>query len=210
MKVSIDEVRKRLQQPLPGEEAHMAISPSGRLRSSEAFKRAKTFYESAVGMTLYEDKGQLNAILMQRPTYKGAHSGQVCFPGGKREDFEHYLYQTAIRETQEEIGLDPSHFKLLGELTPVFIPISKHQVQPYIFYYDRPPLFIPDQREVEEIFSFPVEEILKDNLIKKTQIIVDHDLIFDDVPYFEINNKVVWGATAMIINEFRWLFDELY
>lgn len=203
MELTVDFIKERFKHPLPGETAHIPLSPIGRGRSSEAIKNAIHIKESAVALILFEEHAQLNAILIQRQIYNGFHSGQVCFPGGKMEDFETNLSETAIRESIEEIGLQKENFNLLGELTPVYIPVSSFRIQPFVIQYTEIPKFFPDPREVKEVFSFPIEQLIEKDAIQKTQIQFSSGQTLDDVPYFNINGKIVWGATALILNEFR-------
>lgn len=209
MKLTVEIIKERFKYPLPGEAAHIPLSPSGRGISSETIKKAIHYKESAVALILFEERSQLNGILMQRQVYKGFHSGQVCFPGGKKEDFETNLSDTAIRETIEEIGLQEEKFNLLGELTPVFIPVSNFKIQPFVVQYTDIPLFNPDVREVKEVFSFPIEQLIQEDVIQRTKIQIADDEFLDDVPYFNINGKIVWGATALILNEFRDLLGSI-
>lgn len=206
MNITIEEIRKQLTRQLPGEEAHIPMSPGGRGRSSEAIKHAKNYRESAVALVIYEKHKELKGVLTERSPYRGLHSGEVCLPGGKMEDFDQSLKQTAIRECVEEIGLKYEGFELLGELTPVFIPVSNFSIQPFVFHYTEPPIFIRNNREVAEIFSFPLRQLFEENIIKKTSIELAGRGTLDNIPYFDINNKIVWGATALILHEFKHLF----
>lgn len=203
MQLTIDDIKKRLAHQLPGEEAHIPMSPMGRGRSSEAIKNAVNYRESAVALVIYENNAELNGILTQRSSYRGIHSGQICLPGGKKENFDLSLKETAIRECVEEIGLFQERFNLLGELTPVFIPLSNFSIQPYIFHYSESPVFTKNIREVAEIFTFPLKQLFEKDIIKKTRIEFSEERFLDDIPYFDINNKVVWGATALILHEFK-------
>lgn len=207
MKLTIEDIRKHLTYRLPGEDAHIPMSPTGRGRSSEAIKEAVNYRESAVALVIYEKNNELKGVLTERSPYRGMHSGEVCLPGGKKEDFETDLQQTAIRECVEEIGLKYEGFDLLGKLTPVFIPISNFSIQPYVFHYTEPPIFVPNVREVAEIFTFPIHQLFDKEIIKKTRIELSGRRVLDDIPYFDINNKVVWGATALILHEFKKMFS---
>lgn len=206
MKITIEDIRKHLTYRLPGEDAHIPMSPGSRKKSSEAIKHAVNYRESAVALVIYEKHDELKGILTERSPYRGAHSGEVCLPGGKKEDFETDLKQTAIRECVEEIGLKKERFELLGALTPVFIPVSNFSVQPYVFHYTEPPVFIQNIREVAEIFSFPIRQLFQEDIIKRTRIELADKRVLNDIPYFDINNKIVWGATALILHEFKHLF----
>ena len=203
MHLSVNFIKDKFQQPLPGEDAHIPLSPVGRGKSSEALAKASHFKESAVALILFEDHKQLNGILMQRQIYEGFHSGQVCFPGGKKEDFDANLKETAIRESIEEIGLQKEKFNFLGELTPVYIPVSNFRIQPFVMYYNDFPKFIPDKREVKEVFSFPIEELSQNNNIQNSSIQFSNGQTLNNVPHFTFNGKIVWGATALILNEFK-------
>lgn len=203
MSLTIDIIKKLLEEELPGEQAHLAMSPLGRKPSSEAIKRASSVTNSAVALVLYQTDETIKSVLIQRPIYKGNHSGQVCLPGGKQEAFETSLEQTAIRECIEETGLIDDHLNLLGSLTPVYIPVSNHHVQPYVFFYNNVPDFVPDEREVAEIIPFNIKDILRVENVKTTDIKISSENTLKKVPYFEIRQKVVWGATAIILNEFK-------
>jgi 8-oxo-dGTP pyrophosphatase MutT (NUDIX family) len=205
MNFNIDYLKQRLKLELPGEAAHSAMSPVGRGNSSEAIKYAKNMRKSAVAIVLYTDQNSLSSVLIQRPTYEGVHSGQVCLPGGKKEDFEQYLHETAIRECVEETGLIAEHLELLAPLTPVYIPPSNHHVHPYIFHYHEKPIFFPDEREVAEIIQFSLNHIIDEARIKRIDLEIGQNKTLKNVPYFDIEGRVVWGATAIILNELRTL-----
>ena len=203
MNITIDQIRTLLLEDLPGEDAHIRMSPLGRGRSSEALKNATDVRKSAVAIVLFDNQVSLSSVLIQRSTYKGVHSGQVCLPGGKKEDFEDFLHETALRECVEETGLNGSELELIGELTPVYIPVSNHHVHPYVFHYPSTPLYKPDPREVVEVIPFGVADLIDDALIKRTDILVKEDYTLKNVPYFDIEGRIVWGATAIILNELR-------
>ncbi|PKR80123.1 coenzyme A pyrophosphatase [Brumimicrobium salinarum] len=208
MSITLTEIQKRLKLQLPGENAHIPMSPSGRGRSSEAIKNAINYRKSAVALVIYENKSELKGVLTERSPYAGFHSGEICLPGGKKEEFDQDLVETAVRECVEETGLIHDHFSFMGELTPVFIPISNFSIQPYVFHYLETPVFTPNPREVAEIFTFPLTQLLEKNAIKKTNIEIYGNKTLNNIPYFDINNKVVWGATALILHEFKELLEK--
>ncbi len=203
MPVDLHTLRETLIEELPGEDAHVAMSPIGRGRSSEALKHASHIRESAVALVIYKSPEGLASILIQRPTYNGVHSGQICLPGGKREKGERDLIQTAIRECVEETGLKKHHLRHIGELTPVFIPVSGYHVFPYIFEYSGVLDFYPDPREVDEMLPFNLKQLLLRDTLQKTDIHLQDERILRDVPHFAIHKRVVWGATALILHEFK-------
>jgi 8-oxo-dGTP pyrophosphatase MutT (NUDIX family) len=196
---------------LPGESAHVRLSPMSRQLSSIAKAESTSFRESAVAVVLFEpagqthpeSAGQLKCILIQRPTYIGNHSGQVSFPGGKRDPEDENLEITAIRECKEEIGVDLRKAALLGRLTPVFIPVSGFHVEPYLFFLQGTPVFVRDEREVEAILTISLRELLLEESIQAMDIAVSEDIILKDVPYFNLSGKQIWGATALVLNELK-------
>lgn len=202
-------IKTILAEELPGEKAHLDLSPLGRKRSSDALRTAKNPRGSAVALVLFKSGSQMETILIQRPTYKGNHSGQVCFPGGKKDAEDHDYIETALRECYEEIGISPQKLEHLGALTPIYIPVSNHYVQPHVFYHESPPKTIPDAREVDEIFTFPLAYLTDQKRLKRKDVLLPNGRILKDIPYFDINNKTVWGATAIILNEFKEVYQKL-
>lgn len=186
---------------LPGESAHKEMFPKRRV-ASEEIKMVDHYRISAVLAMLFEDNG-LKMVLTQRHNYPGQHSGQISFPGGKMEDIDLDTVHTALRETQEEIGVDPNQIDVMGKLTDVFIPVSKFLVHPYIGYFDGIPQFIPSEREVKEIITFHLSSLVDPLTLQKRNIKVSSGMVLKDIPCFIIEKKVVWGATALILNEIR-------
>lgn len=207
MSITLQQIERGLKNELPGISAHIPLSPTGRKEAADILRKVRQFRESAVGLILYEKDNQLETILMQRPSYRGVHSGEVCFPGGKMDPVDKTLIDTVRREIHEEIGLDDHRLNLMGQLTPVYIPVSLFKVQPYVFYYTGQPEFVLDKREVAEVFTFPSDILLNDDIIKSTKLVLDDKRVLPNVPYFDINKKIVWGATALILNEFKVLIE---
>ena len=188
---------------LPGEESHLEVSPIGRMKSSEALKNARDFRESAVSLVLFESASSLKSILIQRSIYKGAHSGQISLPGGKREQFDIDLRETALRECQEEVGIPKNELIDLGRLTPVYIPVSNFSMIPYVFFHPEVPRLILDPVEVVDAIVFDVKDLCREEALQKTSIPISSTQVLNDVPCFVINDQIVWGATALVLNEFR-------
>jgi 8-oxo-dGTP pyrophosphatase MutT (NUDIX family) len=201
--MSIEELKNKFSSSLPGETAHQKMAPTGRPLSSFAKIQSANFKESGVAVVLFENFDSQEIVLIQRPLYDGSHSGQVSFPGGKKENVDDNLFFTAIRECQEEVGISLNEEYFLGKLTPVFIPVSNFHVEAYTFYLPSRPNFIKDEREVEEIFTIKLDDLLDDSRIMRTDIEVSNKLKIKDVPYFNLENKIIWGATALILNELK-------
>lgn len=199
----LDQFRKELLLNLPGESAHQKMAPTDRPLSSFAVKNAVNVRESAVAVVLFRKLDRIDCVLTQRPEYDGNHSGQVSFPGGKRDESDLNLEETARRECFEEIGIPMNQGILLGQLTDVYIPVSQFLVKPFVYFHSELPELIPDKREVAEILTFSLFDLKKEELISSTEIHLPNGLIYKNIPYFDLANKKVWGATALILSEIR-------
>lgn len=199
----LEQLSYHLEHHLPGEIAHIPLSPLGRGVSSEAIKKAKYVKESAVAVILFKSNEELKCTLIQRPHYEGTHSGQISFPGGKKEPSDNDLLITSMREAFEEIGVELKEEHLLGSLTSVYIPVSNFSVAPYVFYYPTVPSYIKDNFEVAEIVEININDLLHESVIKHTNIPISNGNMLNNIPYFDLENKIIWGATALILNELR-------
>jgi 8-oxo-dGTP pyrophosphatase MutT (NUDIX family) len=157
---------------------------------------------------LYENNGIIKFPLTKRQEYVGAHSGQISLPGGKADPGEN-AFETALRECEEEIGINSSDIKVLGRLSEFFVMPSNFLVTPVVGFIHGPPLFIPDTYEVAKIISGSVNELVSDSAILKKEIIAAGTFKMI-APHFEIEGETVWGATAMMLNEFRMVLKEIY
>lgn len=194
---------------LPGEDAHELMMPRKRAESVRQLRRDNDFRESAVAIILFEKHRQLHFTLIQRPNYNGAHSGQVAFPGGKQDKTDVSLVHTAKRESREEIGVREEDLNEVGALTPIYIPVSKFKVSPFIFWWEGSYEFVADEREVDEILVVPLRDLLEEHRIKKSQFKVGGGITLKDIPFFDLADKRVWGATAIILSEFRAVLQHL-
>lgn len=197
-----------MQAELPGEEAHKSMMPVNRPLSSNALKEAINVKESAVAVMLFEENGKEHCTLIQRPSYEGTHSGQVSFPGGKKELNDENLAFTAIRECWEEVGILLSDDHLIGKLTSVYIPVSNFHVEPFLFFYPEKPMFKADEREVESIFTITLDELLDDSNINQMEVKISDALTMKNIPCFQINEKQIWGASALILNELKFILKK--
>ncbi len=198
----IGKLKQRLLEPLPGDSAHapMRAMPMGDL--TPRFDHSLPPKPGAVLILLYEDgAGSIRFPLIKRQEYTGAHSGQVSLPGGKAEQDEDPIL-TALRECEEEIGVGRDTLVVLGRLTNFFVIPSNFIITPVVAFADGVPVFKPDPYEVARILSFPLQELLKDDAIKEKEIIAAGKFRLM-APHFETDGEIVWGATAMMLNEFR-------
>lgn len=194
-------LRERLLLPLPGQEAHeiFRATPVGDVRP--LFDHRHPPRPGGVMILLYEDDGAIRFPLIRRPDYIGAHGGQVSLPGGKAEAGEDAI-ATALRECDEEIGVRPDAANVLGKLSDFFVMPSNYLVTPVIAFTHGRPVFNPDPFEVSRVIEARLEDILADAAVKQKEILAagKYRML---APHFEIENEVVWGATAMMLNEFR-------
>lgn len=195
-------LEKQLSRGLPGVNAHRKMASYVRMTAEEALQRKKNVRLSAVMLLLYLKKGRIYTILIQRPTYKGVHSAQMAFPGGGKEPQDMDLRETALRETEEELGICREEINIIGQMTKVYIPPSRYIVAPYIGYMENKPIFAPDPHEVAEVVQVPLDELLAPQTIKKTRVNVGKARIPIKVPCFDVQQRIVWGATAMMLSEF--------
>ena len=203
----IGQLEIRLTQPLPGNCAHepLRATPTGLIKPK--FEHTQPPKPGSVLILLYQDEGKLKFPLTKRQEYVGAHSAQVSFPGGKAEPNEDDV-ETALREAEEEIGVSRNVVQVLGKLSPFFVIPSNYLVTPVIAFAETKPFFTPQLSEVDKIIEGDVEELLKENAVQTKEIIAAK--IYPMLaPHFEVEGEVVWGATAMMLNEFRVVMKEV-
>ena len=171
--------------------------------------------KAAVTAALYADDNNLvRLILILRNTYNGVHSNQIGFPGGRVEEDDKTLFDTAIRETFEEIGVRVKKNELIRELNEIYIPPSNFNVYPFLVILNNPPSFVKDDKEVKEVITIDLESLLNCK-ITQTQIPIPAKLnelnIQNDVevPAFKLAGYNVWGATAMMLSEIRDLINDV-
>ncbi|WKB81635.1 CoA pyrophosphatase [Cellulophaga lytica] len=212
--MNFDDFTKRISKiknlPLLGEESHNKMAPSIRIDELKRMKKQREQARKAAVMALFypAKDNSTNLLLMLRKTYKGVHSNQVGFPGGKVEKEDENLLYTALRETYEEVGVPISKVKVMGELSSIYIPPSNFEVQPYIGLYPNPTPFVIQESEVEHLVEVSLQDFMDDSKIS-TQNLTTSYAVNIDVPAFKLNGYVVWGATAMIMSELKELLKQL-
>lgn len=196
--------------PLPAEASQFKMSPPFRLKLQELQKDKINQAKKAGVMALFYPnvEMQTNLVLILRKTYKGVHSAQVGFPGGKLEAQDLSIQDAALRETYEEIGVSIQSINVLKEMTQVYIPPSNFFVQPYIGITKKTPRFIKQDDEVEDIIEVALNDFLDDTNIIIERVSTSYKVNVD-VPAFKLNDHVVWGATAMMLSEIKDLLKEM-
>ena len=200
----VKKLERLLKEPLPGRLGHLTMLPQP--IDEKRFSVREDHRKGAVLMLFYPDSHNSFVPFIKRPEYPGVHSGQIAFPGGKWEPFDRDLSVTALRESEEEIGVYAEKVTLLGKLSDVYIPPSNFLVSPYIGFISEKPDFKPEPKEVERIISCPFPVLLDKEIRKLTQVKGSSGPRFE-TPYFDIENEVVWGATAMMLGEFTYLWE---
>lgn len=203
----VHKLSHRLEKPLPGREAQvkMAPYPVDENRFKENLNNPSK--PGGVMILLYPHNGDIYLPLMKRPTYAGAHSGQVSLPGGKFEQEDIDLRTTALRETEEEIGVKSEKVEVIGSLSDLFIIASNFKVYPSVGYVNERPVFVPDAVEVESVLEVSLSQLKDESKRGIEQMTFGNYTIHS--PYFDVEGHVVWGATAMMLSEFLHVTEEL-
>lgn len=195
-------LKQKLQLPLPGDEAHTLMQPESRKLLMKKMKAKNPNPRlGGVVVLIYPKNGEWHLNFMLRTDYEGAHGGQVSFPGGKLEEFDANLSETALREMEEEVGVKKNEVQVLGKLSPLYIPPSNFEVHPLVCFAEKRPDFIPDPLEVAEIIEIPISHLLNP-AFRGTDVFGNPLKYQIEAPYYQYRNHKIWGATAMILSEF--------
>jgi 8-oxo-dGTP pyrophosphatase MutT (NUDIX family) len=191
-------LQQQLCQPLPGAGAHQRLMPEIRRRYAVSPDLSAAMPSSVMAL-FFEQANDIRLVFIQRPHYNGVHSGQIAFPGGRAEKCDADICQTALRETEEETGISAKDIKVIGQLSDLYIPPSNFLVHPFVGYLTHEPHFVPDPVEVQEVFTVKLDDLLQPDAIKmRTVTGADYTA---EVPCFFVDNRIIWGATSMILSE---------
>lgn len=197
-------VPKIKKSSLPGIDSQFKLAPSIRKKLGKEINiEERNPNIAAVLSLLFPDAtGEMQMVFMLRKTYKGVHSNQIGFPGGKVEKIDTNLEATALRETYEEIGVSSINITVLKELTDVYIPPSNFLVKPFLGVLKERPEYILEEKEVERLIEIPLRSILSDKFIA-SKIITTSYAKEIEVPVFKFEEEIIWGATAMMLSEIK-------
>ena len=201
----ISRLRKRFDQPLPGWEAQQQMAT--RVHRNARFQPRPDARRAAVLMLLYPHQGETHLPLIVRPVYEGVHSGQIALPGGKVQEYDHSIVHTALRETAEEIGVSVPEDQVLGVLSELYIPPSNMLVTPVVAYSEKKPQYQPDPLEVAEVLDFPLAAFARPRHQQVLPIRVANGQTLQ-APSYVIEERVIWGATAMMMSELTALVQQ--
>ncbi|MCL6275333.1 CoA pyrophosphatase [Muricauda sp. 2012CJ35-5] len=196
--------------PLPGEESHHKMSPEMRTQWLKAndYRKNNPKYAGVMALFYPDAIAKTKLLLILRKSYQGVHSNQIGFPGGKVEQQDKDLKETALRETYEEVGVPQSAVEVVKELSELYIPPSNFVVKPYVGFYADPNPFVIQETEVEALVEVNLSDFLdKNNLIEETLTTSYAKSI--NVPAYKLNGYTVWGATAMMMSEIQDLLEQV-
>ena len=192
----IIQLTKKMNGELPGRASHEIMMVKPRYKSTEK----KTSIPAAVLILLYPIKNKWHFFLTKRTNTVEHHKGQISLPGGMLEKGESHK-EAAIRETFEELGIQSEDINIIGPLSPLYIPISNFKIFPFVGWIKSNPELNIQSKEVSKVFSPSIFSLMD----PQTKKIKDSILLGQKVkiPFFNLKNEVVWGATSMILSEFK-------
>jgi len=204
------QLRRRLQSPLPGRDAQMRFSPRPALKSWDPSAKPPGARHAAALLLLYPGDEGPSVVLTERHASLPHHPGQISLPGGAL-DADETPDIGALREAQEEIGVDPATIRIVGALSTIWVIVSEFIVHPIIGVADARPVFAPSPREVESLIEAPVATLWDPACLRSERRLrrppgttMEIEI---DVPYFDVRGHQIWGATAMMLGEFGVLLD---
>lgn len=201
----IEHLRARLAEPLPGRSAQYKMASMRRLEELGFNPVPPPDAKVACVLNLlhYGADGRWRTVLIQRTDNpRDRHSGQVSFPGGRYEESDGELVNVALREAHEEVGVSPLEVQVLGRLTELYIPVSNFVVHPFVGVLLGVPDFRPQPGEVESILTPDLGLFTLPENKKTIDLTIGQGVTMKNVPYFDVDGRIVWGATAMIMSEF--------
>ena len=203
----INQIEELQNKPLGGLTSQFKLAPELRTKFSQKLIDSKNPKKAAVLALFYpDDSNQTRFLLTQRASYNGTHSAQVSFPGGKIEEKDLNLQETALRETYEEVGVASNTVKVIRQLSDSYIPPSNFLVTPFLGIATKKPSFIPNN-EVANLIEVLMSDLLNDNNLTSKEMETSY-MKNIDVPCFKLNNYIVWGATAMMLSEIKDLLKQ--
>ncbi len=187
---------------LPGEISQHKMAPPERAEVLRKNNRPASAKLAAVLALIYPKDNISTLALIVRNTYRGVHSNQIGFPGGKPETHDRDLLATALRECHEEVGVHSKRITPIISLTPIYIPPSNFMVSTYLAHTTETPTFVLDPREVVELIELPLATLLNDQNVKSILMETSYSKSIE-VPVFSFGKYNIWGATAMILSELK-------
>ncbi|MCB0508635.1 MAG: CoA pyrophosphatase [Chitinophagales bacterium] len=196
----VDAMKSAFQFPLPGKQAQNRFKPYLKINPKLDVPPIFKPKYGAVMALLYPRNEIPHILLIERPKYEGVHSGQIAFPGGQIESSDASHLVAAIRETYEEIGVEEKHIEVLGNLSSLYVLASNFMVYPFVgILQELPPLTL-ERNEVASVLEIPIYKFFEKNIIKEKEMKSALGIKLH-APYFDLDGKILWGATAMMVSE---------
>lgn len=206
MKNQVELLHQAFKNTLPGDAAHLEMMPE--IRKNQKFNfESRELKESAVMLIIEDIYHSANIIFQKRVADNTPHSAQISFPGGKQDPEDLNNLDTALRECEEEIGIQRSELKMLGGLSPIIIPISGFRVHPFVSYTETKLNVQINNNEVDYLIRVPLSFLLSENSRQLVDL-SSRGMVFT-VPCFIFQEEIIWGATAMMLNEFIRLYQSI-
>lgn len=210
MEQFIKSIKQKLKEPLPGLAAQLQMA--GALRAKETLESIdipKQARRAAVMILFHQQEDATwKTVLIKRSVHPNdRHSGQISFPGGSVQEGDGSLEATALRELEEEVGVSTNSVEVVGGLTELYIPVSNFVVYPFVGVLKEQPNFQPQPGEVEQILFPEMECFYRPNYRKRTDLRLSTGYLLPDMPYFDVDGHIVWGATAMMMSELTCVVD---
>lgn len=194
-------LKTKLSTKLPGPQIQLQMSPKGmdKYRS----KPSPDHRKAAVLVLLYPKNKEWHVVYIKRTSnnQRDKHKGQISFPGGKVESFDKNLAHTALREAEEEIGIEASEIEILVQLSDLHVFVSNFMVYPFVGIINSLPNFKAQLSEVADIIEVPLSYLLDKSNKYQTDLEV-RGITLKEVPYYKLGQEKLWGASAMITAEF--------
>lgn len=197
--ILLERIEKGLRAPLPGIPAQLRMAVEPRIGHRPYYEVEETCRKAGVLLLLYRKDRRLHVLLSLRTDRVLHHRGQVSFPGGEQHPGES-IEATALRETEEEMGTDLAAVRMLGRLTPLYVPPSNYCVYPTVAFLPGVPEFRPQPDEVAEVIEVPVAGLADPAIARRETW--DLGARRAEVPFYGVAGHRIWGATAMILAEF--------
>lgn len=202
MNISKENLIQKLSQPLPGKKSHVKMATKARVEEFERLNgNIQNAKKSAVMMLFFHDDNKLKVILIRRSFYVGIHAGQIAFPGGRFEEEDIDVRNTALREIEEEIGIDKDKIEVIGRLSDIYVPPSNFLISVFVGYLAEKPAFKPDEREVAEVIEVDMDSFFEPEVIRKKEFVVPSNNYSVKAPYYNVPKAEIWGASAMVMTE---------
>ena len=195
---TLHSLERKLLGPKPGLHAQLMMTPNPRPGHQVYHEVEDTCLRAGVLVLFYKREDRFYLVLTRRTDKVEFHKGQISFPGGRLEADEG-LEQAALREAQEELDIDPGSIRIMGMLTPLYIPPSNYCIYPVVAFSDNRPHFQPSHLEVAEVLEIPLDHLLDPHNVRKEMWSIRNTEV--EVPFYAFGDHKIWGATAMVLAE---------